>query len=82
MPTLLEFVPEKILVATDAFAVGPEGPWENLAWLTATTGRRALGLALYGMVRSGALTEPQAVELARRVLRDHARKLYGEALRL
>ena len=39
--------------------------------------REALGLALTGMVRDNEITSARAVELARMVLRENARKLYG-----
>ncbi len=74
--TWLEFQPEKVLFGTDAFPLGPAG-WEDMAWLTADTGRKALGLALTGMLRDGTITEARAAELARAVLRDNAAKLYG-----
>ncbi len=74
--TWLEFQPEKVLFGTDAFPMGPAG-WEDMAWLTAETGRKALGLALTGMLRDGTITEARAAELARAVLRGNAAKLYG-----
>jgi hypothetical protein len=51
--------------------------WEDLAWVTAQTGRQALGIALTGMLRDGSVTEAQAIALASGVLRDNAAKLYG-----
>lgn len=75
--TWLEFAPEKVLFGTDACSPGPGGNWEELAWMTAQTGRRALGLALTGMVSDGHVSEAQALTLARAVLRDNAAKLYG-----
>jgi uncharacterized protein len=41
------------------------------------TGREALGLALTGMLRDNEITRERAVDLARMVLRENARKLYG-----
>jgi hypothetical protein len=41
------------------------------------TGREALGIALTGMMNDGEITRDRAMELARMVLRDNARKLYG-----
>jgi hypothetical protein len=75
--TWLEFQPEKVFFATDAFALGPDVGWEDLAWLTADTGRKALGLALTAMLRDGIVTETRAAEIARAVLHDNAAKLYG-----
>lgn len=73
----LEFVPEKILFATDAYPYIPEMGWEESGWIAARTGRQALSLALTGMMRDGEITRARASELARMVLRDNARALYG-----
>jgi hypothetical protein len=73
----LEFVPEKVMFGTDASPITPELSWEETGWLSATTGREALGIALSGMLRDGEVTRERALELARMVLRDNARKLYG-----
>ena len=50
---------------------------EEAGWLASRTGRQALGLALTGMLRDGEITRARAIELAKMVLRDNARKLYG-----
>ena len=73
----LEYVPEKALFATDAYPFSPDMGWEEAAYVAASTGREALGLALTGMLRDNEITRDRAVELARMVLRDNARKLYG-----
>ena len=73
----LEFMPEKVLFGTDAFPVTPEVGWEEVGWLTTTSGREALALALTGMIRDGEITRKRALELARMVMRDNAVKLYG-----
>ncbi len=73
----LEYVPEKVMFATDAYPVSLELGWEEAGWITATTGREALGLALTGMLRDNEISRDRALELARMVLRDNARKLYG-----
>jgi predicted TIM-barrel fold metal-dependent hydrolase len=72
----LEYVPEKVLFATDAYAQSKELGWEEAGLIAANTGREALGLALTGMVRDHDITRDRAVELARLVLRENARKLY------
>ena len=41
------------------------------------TPREALGLALTGMLRDNQITRERAVELAKMVLRENAKKLYG-----
>lgn len=73
----LEFVPEKILFATDAYPYSPELGWEESGWVAARAGRQALAIALTGMMRDGEITRARAAELARMVLRDNARALYG-----
>jgi predicted TIM-barrel fold metal-dependent hydrolase len=73
----LEFVPEKILFATDAYPYISEMGWEESGWIAARTGRQALAIALTGMMRDGEITRARASELARMVLRDNARALYG-----
>jgi hypothetical protein len=73
----LEYVPEKILFATDAYPYSEELGWEESGWLAARAGREALGLALTGMLNDGEITRARASELARMVLRENAAKLYG-----
>ncbi|MCA1633872.1 MAG: amidohydrolase [Acidobacteria bacterium] len=73
----LEFVPEKVLFGTDAFPITPEVGWEEIGWLTTTSAREALALALTGMIKDGQITRKRALELARMVMRDNAVKLYG-----
>jgi predicted TIM-barrel fold metal-dependent hydrolase len=73
----LEYAPEKVLFATDAFALTPEVGWEEVGWLSARTGRAALALALTGMLQDGEITRARASELARMVLRENAARLYG-----
>jgi predicted TIM-barrel fold metal-dependent hydrolase len=72
----LEYVPEKVLFATDAYPYSPEAGWEETGYIAANTGREALGIALTGMLRDGEIDRARAVELARMVLRDNARTLY------
>jgi predicted TIM-barrel fold metal-dependent hydrolase len=72
----LEYVPEKVLFGTDAFEISGEVSWTDHAWLTATSARQALALALTGMINDGEITRERALELARMVMRDNAAKLY------
>jgi predicted TIM-barrel fold metal-dependent hydrolase len=72
----LEYVPEKVLFATDAYPYSAEAGWEETGYIAATTGREALALALTGMLRDSEITRARASELARMVLRDNARALY------
>jgi predicted TIM-barrel fold metal-dependent hydrolase len=73
----LEYVPEKVLYATDAYPYAPpDAGWEEVASVANASGREALGIALTGMLRDREITRPRAIELARMVLRDNARALY------
>ena len=73
----LESYPDKVLYATDAFAFGPAVDWGELAWLSDTTARQALAIALTGMMNDGEIDRQRAGELARMVLRENAKTLYG-----
>jgi predicted TIM-barrel fold metal-dependent hydrolase len=73
----LEYVPEKVLYATDAYPFSPETGWEEAGYIANATGREALGMALTGMLRDNEITRERAVELAKMVLRENARKLYS-----
>jgi predicted TIM-barrel fold metal-dependent hydrolase len=73
----LESYPDRILFGTDAFSFGPAVDWGEVAWLSNTSARQALTLALTGMMNDGEITRERAVELARMVLRENAIKLYG-----
>jgi uncharacterized protein len=72
----LEVYPDKILFGTDAFSFGPEVDWPEVAWLSNTTARQSLALALTGMMNDHEITRARAVELAQMVLRENAIKLY------
>jgi predicted TIM-barrel fold metal-dependent hydrolase len=72
--------PEKVLFGTDAFDGGPDQGWEEGVYLGASTARRALALALTGMMRDGEIDRTRAETLARMVLRENATKLYGTSL--
>jgi hypothetical protein len=73
----LEYVPEKVLFASDAYPFSEELGWEESGWISARAGREALGIALTGMLRDGEITRPRALELAALVLRGNAARLYG-----
>lgn len=68
--------PDKVLFGSDAFEGGPDQGWEQGALVAATTARRALGIALTGMMRDGEIDAARARTLARMVLRDNAIALY------
>ncbi len=73
----LETAPEKVLYGSDATPLTSEVGWEETAWIGSTLGRRALAIALSGMVRDGEVTRDQAVEYARMVMHGNAHQLYG-----
>lgn len=73
----LSFVPEKVLFATDAYPFSDELGWEESGWIAGRRGREALGIALTAMMRDGTISRDRARELARMVLRENARRLYG-----
>src|SRR5215813_9792956 len=73
----MEFYPDKILFGTDAFSFGPAVDWGEVAWLSSTSAREALALALTGMMNDGEIDRARAMELARMALHDNAAKLYG-----
>ena len=73
----LEWVPEKVLFGSDGYPYSDQIGWEETGWIAARTARQALGIALTGMLRDGEITRDRALELARMVLRENARQLYG-----
>jgi hypothetical protein len=75
----LQIVPEKVMFGTDAYPYIPEMGWEESGWMAASRGRLALTIALTGMIRDGEISRARALELARMVLRENARALYGLA---
>jgi uncharacterized protein len=73
----LEFRPEKVMFGTDAYALTPEIGWEEVAWMTNASSRRALAIALTGMIEDGEITRARAIEIARMVLAGTARSVYA-----
>jgi uncharacterized protein len=73
----LALVPEKVLFGTDAYPYSDELGWEESGIVSAKSGRKALAIALTGMVRDGEVTRARALVLAGMVLRENAKKLYG-----
>ncbi|PWT83534.1 MAG: amidohydrolase [Acidobacteria bacterium] len=72
----LENYPDKVLFGTDAFAFTPAVDWPETAWLSNTSARQGLALALTAMMNDGEITRARALELANLVMRENARKLY------
>ena len=73
----LEWYPEKVLYGTDLAPGPPEIDWDVIGYSTNQTARKALAIALTGMMNDGEITRERALELARMVLRENAMKLYG-----
>jgi uncharacterized protein len=74
---MLEFYPDKVLFGTDLYPLTPQVNWEETGYQTETAGRTALAIALTGMMQDGEITRAEASEIARKVMRDNAIKLYG-----
>jgi predicted TIM-barrel fold metal-dependent hydrolase len=72
----LETYPEKVLFGTDAFSLTPEAGWEENVILASRSSRKALSIALAGMLNDGEIDHTQALKLARMVLRENAVQLY------
>lgn len=68
--------PDKVLFGTDAFDNSPTYGWAESALLGTKTARRALAMALTGMMRDGDITRARAEQLARMVMRDNAIAAY------
>ena len=76
----LEWYPGKVMFGTDLYpGNSPEYDWDSIGYMIATTGRRALALALTGMMQDREISRARAVQLAHMVLFDNAAKLYGLA---
>jgi predicted TIM-barrel fold metal-dependent hydrolase len=73
--------PDKVLFGSDAFDNGAEQGWEQVAWVGAATARRALAIALTGMLRDDEISRERAESLARMVLRENALAAYGLRVR-
>ena len=73
--------PDKVLFGSDAFDGGAEQGWEQVAWVGSNTARRALAVALTGMLRDGEINRPRAEELARMVMRQNALAAYDLGIR-
>jgi hypothetical protein len=75
----LELYPEKVFFGTDAMSFTPEVNWEETAWLSTTTARQALAIALAGMVNDHEIDRARALVLAEMVMRGNALRLYRPA---
>lgn len=72
----LEQYPERVLFGTDAFPTNDKGGWEESGYLAALTARKALAIALTGMLEDGEITRDRAHQLAQMVMRTNALAIY------
>jgi predicted TIM-barrel fold metal-dependent hydrolase len=73
----LETYPDKVMFGTDGYPFSESMGWEEATWIASQNARRALGLALSGMVRDGEVNRKRAIEIAQQVLHGTATRLYG-----
>ena len=73
----LEMMPEHILFGTDSGPFGPGMGWEETAWLGSHNARRAVAIALTGMILDGVIDAARARQIAAGIFHDNAAKLYG-----
>ncbi|MGH9519083.1 MAG: amidohydrolase family protein, partial [Terriglobales bacterium] len=73
----LEYYPDKIMFGTDASPGTPDIDWPEYAFQANASGRRALAMALTGMLRDHEITRARALEIAHAVMRGTALHLYG-----
>jgi hypothetical protein len=73
----LETYPDKVMFGTDGYPFSDSMGWEEATWIASRNARRALGLALTGMLRDGEISRDRARLLAEQVLRGTASQLYG-----
>lgn len=75
----LEISPDKVLFGTDGFELSPEMlfvNWEEFVCMATRSARQALALALTDMMHDNEITLEEALDIARKVLRENAVKLY------
>ncbi len=67
-----------MLFGTDAYseADSPLTDYEEKEWLMTDNARRALSIALSGMLHDGLITRTRALQIANMVLHDTAASLY------
>lgn len=73
----LEFRPEKVMFGTDAYPVSKDIGWEELGWMTSSSSRTALAIALTEMMNDGEIDRSRALEIARMVMRQTAISVYS-----
>jgi uncharacterized protein len=74
----LESYPEKVMFGTDGYPLSDVMGWEESTWIANRNGRKALGLALTGMLEDGEISRARAEAIAQAVLRNTAKALYED----
>ena len=69
--------PEKVLYGSDATPNTDEISWEETGWIASHEAREAVAIALADLIRDGSISRSRASAIARLVLRENAKKLYG-----
>src|SRR3954451_2626779 len=69
--------PEKVMYGSDATPNTDETSWEETGWAASQDAREALTLALSDLIKDGSISRSRASEIARLVLRENAKRLYG-----
>jgi len=69
--------PEKVLYGSDATPNTDEISWEETGWIASHEAREAVAIALADLIRDGSISRSRASDIARLVLRENAKKLYG-----
>jgi hypothetical protein len=65
------------MYGTDLAPGPPENDWDVVGYVTNSTARQALAIALTGMVNDKEISQDRALDIARMVLRENAMKLYA-----
>ena len=65
------------MFGTDGYPFSESMGWEEATWITNQNARRALGLALTGMVKDGEVSHDGAIKIGQQVLQGTAAHLYG-----
>ncbi len=74
----LETYPGKVLFGTDGYPYSEAMGWEESTWIASRNARKALALALTGMVEDNEIPSTRALEIAHHVLHDTAAALYPQ----
>ena len=77
----LSIYPEKVLFGSDAFPFNEALGAEECYWIAVHSARQALSQALGELISEKALTEQQALRIARGYLHDNAAALYAAQLK-